>query len=336
MVNSPQFSWFLIIIFLSCCYLNLYAQERTLRPVSMDFRELTINEPFGSDNNDTLKYDRTINNDEYQYIWMPNRWNDKNYSMRFSPIYAPFKLVGVLIALFDIAPPYGPMGTPGMKVTAFYNGTVDDIPNLPTDSIGSVSIPYEDLVFARVGGDTAPVWNWIDLSHLNFNSRDSIDFHIAVDVIAEIHDGASDTLALLADNTRNSERSCVFSGAGRWEKMIDLYSGWGVNFLIRAVISDEVKVVEPVLIGYNSLRLDPAYPNPFNSTTTIRFYTYPNEFYEATLYDPLGKEIFLIKRDVSPGEGFLSINGFGLPNGVYLLCLKTRSEVRWQRLFILK
>jgi len=318
--------------------LSAQAQTRALRTIELGFNA-PLNPlilPLGYDETDTLFYDRPLNVNNYQFVFMPNRFGDRNFSMRFSPPFTPFRLVGALIALCDIPPGFGgPIGEPGMKVSAFYNGSSDDEYNIPTDEIGSVEIPFEQLTFTRLNPDTIPRWNFIDLRHLGFFSLDSIDFHIAVDGIV---DDYKDTLALFADGTRNSQRSCVYGGDGVWQKMIVLYSGRGVNFLIRAIITnDSIQSVDESLpIIPLSLYLSPAYPNPFNSTTTLHFTALPGVHYEAVLFDTRGRRVSVADRGISNSAGFITLSGANLTDGIYVLQFRTPTEVRRQRVVFMK
>ncbi|HQY50813.1 MAG TPA: T9SS type A sorting domain-containing protein [Ignavibacteria bacterium] len=72
-------------------------------------------------------------------------------------------------------------------------------------------------------------------------------------------------------------------------------------------------------------------PNPFKSSTTIK-YNLPNAtFINITVYDRLGKEVInLVNQDQSSGEHTVEFNSDDYPSGIYFYRIKTteKTEVR--------
>ncbi|MBN2602684.1 MAG: T9SS type A sorting domain-containing protein, partial [Candidatus Thermoplasmatota archaeon] len=65
------------------------------------------------------------------------------------------------------------------------------------------------------------------------------------------------------------------------------------------------------------------YPNPFNPTTTIRFFIPIDTYVRLTVYDVLGKEIeTLVSRRCIAGENKVKWNADRLPSGIYFYRLE--------------
>ena len=88
------------------------------------------------------------------------------------------------------------------------------------------------------------------------------------------------------------------------------------------------EAVSDLISHPSSFILYPAYPNPFNSITTIRFTLPKPGLARLELFDPLGRRV----RDLTPagwyeaGENTLLFNGEGLSSGSYILKLEAGGE----------
>lgn len=92
----------------------------------------------------------------------------------------------------------------------------------------------------------------------------------------------------------------------------------------------------------NDYKLFPAYPNPFNPTTTIS-YTIPtsvkSEMAKVNLvvYDVLGKEIkALVNKSQAPGSYEVKFNASDLPSGIYYYRLNAGEFVETKKMLLLK
>jgi len=90
-----------------------------------------------------------------------------------------------------------------------------------------------------------------------------------------------------------------------------------------------VTVEEPGEVGkwasgqVEKLELLSAYPNPFNSTTTIRFTIPSSSSSSLTLHDLTGRQVReCVSADVRAGEHTYQLNGEGLSAGIYLVRLE--------------
>jgi len=105
----------------------------------------------------------------------------------------------------------------------------------------------------------------------------------------------------------------------------------------------EVTVREPGEVGtWESGRVEKwgqlsVSPNPFNSTTTIRYVVPVAGRVHLTLHDLTSREIKrLLDDQLAPGAHSLSLNGSNLPPGLYFLRLETERQVSTQKIVLMK
>jgi len=81
-------------------------------------------------------------------------------------------------------------------------------------------------------------------------------------------------------------------------------------------------------------------PNPFNSTTTIRFTVpsaSPSTSASLTIHDLTGREVQRLVDDrLASGDHSLSLNGSNLPPGLYFLRLEAAGRISTQKLVLMK
>ncbi|MFC2085649.1 T9SS type A sorting domain-containing protein [Bacteroidota bacterium] len=84
--------------------------------------------------------------------------------------------------------------------------------------------------------------------------------------------------------------------------------------------------------------LEPAYPNPFNPSTTVRFAVAVEQEVIATLHDASGRQVRELYRGSPPANDMQSIfvDGQGLASGSYILQLKGESFATSERLMLVK
>jgi hypothetical protein len=111
----------------------------------------------------------------------------------------------------------------------------------------------------------------------------------------------------------------------RRDLTVDL-SGVGVDL---SVVDDDLMPLE--------FRLYPAYPNPFNSTTTIRYGLNKSAPTRLAIYDLSGREVTnLVNEKQSAGRYQITWDAEGRPSGMYLLRLKTEDRERVTKLILLR
>ncbi len=110
---------------------------------------------------------------------------------------------------------------------------------------------------------------------------------------------------------------------------------WGSMVIKLLDVEDELPLPEEFQVA-------PAYPNPFNPSTTIDF-TIP-EISDITIaiYDILGREIFTYNRsDLDVGHYSIKWNGTfnsgeGVPTGVYIVHIRNSAKTFTQKITLLK
>jgi hypothetical protein len=86
-----------------------------------------------------------------------------------------------------------------------------------------------------------------------------------------------------------------------------------------------------------SFSLSPAYPNPFNPLTRIRFTVPEMTEVNLSVYDLKGKLIDqLVNKTFGPGTHVQSWDAQFLPSGVYFLVMESSSFSTSQKLILMK
>jgi hypothetical protein len=87
----------------------------------------------------------------------------------------------------------------------------------------------------------------------------------------------------------------------------------------------------------NKFSLLPAYPNPFNSSTMIRFDLPRADHVNVSVFDILGRRIAdLADADYSPGRHMIRWNGQAVASGKYLIRVRTTNDANTVPATILK
>ena len=86
-----------------------------------------------------------------------------------------------------------------------------------------------------------------------------------------------------------------------------------------------------------SYSLDPAYPNPFNPTTTIEFSIPRTEFVTVKVYNLVGHEITtLINDELFTGNYSIKWDGSHQPSGLYFVQIESGSFYKTRKMMLLK
>ena len=201
----------------------------------------------------------------------------------------------------------------GADSVGTFNGTIHNV------SSGTISI----VVVRRVNELPNNWTSSVCLGMICYN--ETID-----SVSVEIGAGDSSACGILA----------WISGAGAGTVQLDIFDLYSdehlfldVNFYAGMVdISND-------FIKPNQFLLFPAYPNPFNPVTTIRF-NIPIETQNATslqLFDVKGRPVeSLVNRVLQPGEYMVAWSASGMPSGVYFAELVSGNYRQVQKLVLMK
>ncbi len=86
-----------------------------------------------------------------------------------------------------------------------------------------------------------------------------------------------------------------------------------------------------------SIALHPAYPNPFNASTTLTFELPASGHTKLSLYNSLGQHVrTMLSEFMTPGAHEFTVDASGLPSGLYLARLESGSEIAQTKLLLLK
>ncbi len=84
-------------------------------------------------------------------------------------------------------------------------------------------------------------------------------------------------------------------------------------------------------------RLEPAFPNPFNPSTTLRFALDRSGEVALEVYDMLGRRVLARELGaLQAGEHRHTLDLSGRPSGAYLVRLQAGVQVRTTRITLLK
>ena len=152
------------------------------------------------------------------------------------------------------------------------------------------------------------------------------------------------TIAVIADaQVRNFQRwpildEYVWPNAyvgGSYENEIEYLTDWitaRLNWMDEQTMSADD---DPQIIL--SYRLEPAYPNPFNPTTTIQFSIPQTEFVTVKVYNIVGHEIStLINDELFTGNYSIKWDGSRQPSGLYLVQIESGSFIKTRKMVLLK
>jgi hypothetical protein len=84
-------------------------------------------------------------------------------------------------------------------------------------------------------------------------------------------------------------------------------------------------------------RLFPAYPNPFNPSSTVRFYIMRSSHIRIDAFDAAGRLVqTLADRTFDPGEHAVRFDGAELPGGAYWIVLNAQGSVKTRKIVMIR
>lgn len=126
----------------------------------------------------------------------------------------------------------------------------------------------------------------------------------------------------------------------RWKSEDNEEFRSGVIYLdhIRLLTPDETVTTTNLLVEEDNVAtLKPNYPNPFDGFTTIGFSLVRESPVSLQVFDLHGRQVAnLLNRRVPPGSYEISWDASDLPNGMYLLILRTPSSVHTTKMLLSK
>ena len=113
-----------------------------------------------------------------------------------------------------------------------------------------------------------------------------------------------------------------------------------VNFQSDMIIGDGFS---PMRFGLSnaeevsSLSISKAYPNPFNPSTNLEYSISDPGFVKITVFDVVGRQVDIIENSYkNSGEHKLTWNAENNTSGIYYIQISSGSEVKAQKVVLLK
>ncbi len=137
------------------------------------------------------------------------------------------------------------------------------------------------------------------------------------------------------------EGSPTLTGDGKTMYFMADYSGRALIYESHMLVDengDSVTYVSKEIPKIpNSTELFAPYPNPFNSTTIIRYRLNKRSSIHLSIYDILGKEVIVLDTGYRiAGEYRKNLNASNLSSGLYLIVLKTKKSFLVTKTILLK
>jgi len=208
-------------------------------------------------------------------------------------------------------------------------GEAHKISSYPYDHEGTVSVPFdvmrltlEETNYVTVAEEVTLTWNLEELpDHIELVLMDN-----ATD--AETH------LDQESEYVFTTEPKGSFSAI--YDGPIGTYPVLGEPRFTLNVTYDALDQNEDATLP-SGFALHPAYPNPFNPSTTIRFDLPAEGFITLSVYDITGKLVeTLINEVLQQGSHNIFWQPQNLPSGNYFVQLKSRNRTFTQKLTLLK
>ena len=147
-----------------------------------------------------------------------------------------------------------------------------------------------------------------------------------------------DTTAVMIWNTTGIDAGTLTDGNSYWFTGVgSQYSG---EYQVLVAYDEDIKTetaVDDIQTRPFTFKLDPAYPNPFNPTTTICWELGQSGNYRLSLYNLIGQEVKVIDEgQANPGKYSIVLNAGNLHSGVYFVRLETEKHSATQKIILLK
>ena len=219
---------------------------------------------------------------------------------------------------------------------SYAEGNGLDISNLPYSHDGSISIPLdvmyltldEDYNFVTNENDVTMTWDVSSLpGHISLTLTDNVT-------------GAVVNLTEESEITFSTEAKGSFLSYGTGG--VNMYPQMGVSrFTLTVAYSTLTSNDEPANVP-GSFALHPAYPNPFNPITSLRYDLPEQAQVTITIYDLIGREVTQL-INTTQSAGYKSIqwdatdkHGKSVGAGVYFYQIHTGEFVQTRKMVLLK
>jgi hypothetical protein len=117
----------------------------------------------------------------------------------------------------------------------------------------------------------------------------------------------------------------------------DLRTNACPDTIVRMPVTMTVLAADDPTPAIDRYELSPAYPNPFNATTTLTFALPRESHVRLAVFDVLGREAAVaVNGDLAAGKHSISFDASGLPSGVYFYRLEAGSFSDIGKMMLLK
>jgi hypothetical protein len=216
---------------------------------------------------------------------------------------------------------------------SYAEGNGLDISNLPYSHDGTISIPL-DVMYLTLDDDYNFVTNENDVT-MTWDIS-SLPGHVSLTLTDNVT-GSAVNLTEESEITFSTEAKGSFPAYGSGG--VNIYPQVGESrFTLTVAYSALTSNDEPANLP-GTFALHPAYPNPFNPSTTISFDIPPESRYVVSLqlYDIKGQLVETLINEVLPaGNHSIQWNPQNLASGLYIVQLKTGQKIFKQKITFIK
>jgi hypothetical protein len=145
---------------------------------------------------------------------------------------------------------------------------------------------------------------------------------------------------LKRENTKDAVQAYDFNGDNRQDFIISklVYDSLGrARFKADIYLASELVGVSPSSTLPDKIRLYTSYPNPFNSSTRIRYSLPTAQRVRIVVYDINGQRVDLLVNEIKvSGQHEVEWNASGRASGIYFCRLETQGHIATIKLLLLK
>jgi hypothetical protein len=210
---------------------------------------------------------------------------------------------------------------------------------------GEGSLPYGRVVLADFNATVGERWElW--RSRQEYAMDDDIVFREIVGIREITLNGIKRSAIDIEQYKKN--KSDLFRKSFTFVSGIGLFSYWGCNDCygmiqfaskINGVVNGDITVSneDERADTPDAFRLDAAYPNPFNPTTTLRFALKHTGEVSLAVYDVLGRQVLAQNLGaLHAGKHHHTLDMSSRPSGTYLVRMQSGGQVRSTLITLLK
>jgi len=168
------------------------------------------------------------------------------------------------------------------------------------------------------GAENPPIYTWNYRQHLW-----TLQFSIDPSAIPQI---------VAIDSTYDPiNGSLLFGLIDGVHAFIPVFTPGAIFYGITSDVSDMTQPLPQQLTLYQN------FPNPFNSSTVIRYYLPDDGYVSIGIYDLLGRKVrALIHAEEQAGTHSITFNANDLPSGIYFYTLEAGRKIEAKRMQLLK